>query len=470
MKELLRGVAVTGHRGELDTEVSSVALDSRGVRPGALFCCVPGAHTDGHDHAAAAVTAGAVGLLAERPLDLPVPQAWVAPGTVRPAMAAVSSAFYRHPASDLTMVGVTGTNGKTTVTHLVAALLGRAGAPCGVIGTLDGTHTTPEAPELHRRLRQRLDGGDRAVAMEVSSHALSQHRVDGILFDVAAFTNLSRDHLDHHPSMEDYFEAKARLFAPGTAHHAVVATDDGWGRRLAARVVGIPVTPVSRSEATDIALAAGRTSFTWRGRRITTRLTGAFNVDNVLVAATVATVLGVTESQVVEALAEVDPVPGRMEVVASDAPFTVVVDYAHTPDALAAALTTARDLAGGGRVVCLFGCGGDRDAGKRPEMGAAADRLADVVVLTSDNPRSEEPAAIIGEVRAGMGGNAATVVEPDRRRAIEVAVTTARPGDVVVVAGKGHETTQARREETVPFDDRVEVRRALERASAGERA
>ncbi|MBV8463827.1 MAG: UDP-N-acetylmuramoyl-L-alanyl-D-glutamate--2,6-diaminopimelate ligase [Acidimicrobiales bacterium] len=467
METLVRGLATTGHRGDLDTvEVASIEHDSRAVEPGALFCCLPGAHTDGHAHAAAAVGAGAVGLLAERPLDLAVPQVWVEPGTVRAAMAEVSSEFYGHPWRDLTMVGVTGTNGKTTVTHLVAAVLDAAGARTGVIGTLDGVRTTPEAPELERRLRDLRDDGHRAVAMEVSSHALDQHRVDTIVFDVAVFTNLSRDHLDHHSTMEDYFEAKATLFSPRRARHAVVATDGPWGRRLANGIHGLPVTEVRGTDAGDVVLEPGRTTFTWRGRRVTTRLTGAFNVENALLAATVASRLGVSDEQVVAGLARAEPVSGRMEVVEME-PFTVVVDYAHTPDGLASALGAARQLTRGGRVICMFGCGGDRDPGKRPDMGAVAERLADVVVLTSDNPRSEDPEAIIEDVRRGMEDRVGTVVEPDRRAAIAVALDRARPGDVVLLAGKGHERTQTRGADEVPFDDRDEARRALRRRGPG---
>jgi UDP-N-acetylmuramoyl-L-alanyl-D-glutamate--2,6-diaminopimelate ligase len=439
------------------------------VQPGALFCCLPGATSDGHDYAAAAVAAGAAALLGERPLDVDVPQVWVDPGGARPAMAALAARFYGYPGSDLTMVGVTGTNGKTTVTHLVAGLLRVAGVRCGVIGTLDGVRTTPEAPDLQRRLRDLRDDGQRAVAMEVSSHALSQHRTDEVVFDVAAFTNLSRDHLDHHGSMEEYFSTKAKLFTPTAARHAVVCVDDPWGRRLAEGIVGLPVTTVRRADASDVVLSAGSTSFQWRGRRVTTPLTGAFNIDNALVAATVSTVLGMDEGQVAEGLAAAEPVRGRMEIVDAGPPFAVVVDYAHTPAALSGALSAARDVAEGGRVVCLFGCGGDRDPGKRPEMGAVADGLADVVVLTSDNPRSEDPIAIIDVVRSGMGGAAELVVEVDRRTAIDRALRLARAGDVVLLAGKGHEDTQTTGAVSVPFDDRVEACRALKRASAGDR-
>jgi UDP-N-acetylmuramoyl-L-alanyl-D-glutamate--2,6-diaminopimelate ligase len=470
MDELVRGLALTGSRGDLSaTDVTSVEYDSRRVQPGALFCCLPGATSDGHDYAAAAVAAGAVALLDERPLDVDVPQVWVDPGGARPAMAALSAHFYGYPGSDLTMVGVTGTNGKTTVTHLVAGLLRLAGVRCGVIGTLDGVRTTPEAPDLQRRLRDLGDDGQRAVAMEVSSHALSQHRTDGLVFDVAAFTNLSRDHLDHHGSMEEYFSTKAKLFTPTAARHAVVCVDDRWGRRLAGEIFGLPVTTVRRADASDVALRAGSTSFQWRGRRVTTPLTGAFNIDNALVAATVATVLGMDEGQVADGLAAAEPVRGRMEIVDAGPPFAVVVDYAHTPAALSGALSAARDVAQGGRVVCLFGCGGDRDPGKRPEMGAVADGLADVVVLTSDNPRSEDPMAIIDAVRSGMEGAAELVVEVDRRTAIDRALGLARAGDVVLLAGKGHEDTQTQGAVSVPFDDRVEACRALKRAGAGDR-
>jgi UDP-N-acetylmuramoyl-L-alanyl-D-glutamate--2,6-diaminopimelate ligase len=470
MDELVRGLTVTGSRGDLSaTDVTSVEYDSRRVRPGALYCCLPGATSDGHDYAAAAIAAGAVALLDERPLDVDVPQVWVDPGGARSAMAAVSARFYGCPGSDLTMVGVTGTNGKTTVTHLVAGLLGVAGVRCGVIGTLDGVRTTPEAPDLQHRLRDLRDDGQRAVAMEVSSHALSQHRTDELVFDVAAFTNLSRDHLDHHGSMEEYFSTKAKLFTYTAARHAVVCVDDPWGRRLAEEIFGLSVTKVRRADASDVVLSAGSTSFQWRGRRVITPLTGAFNVDNALMAATVATVLGMDEGQVAEGLAAAEPVRGRMEIVDAGPPFAVVVDYAHTPAALSGALSAARDVAEGGRVVCLFGCGGDRDPGKRPEMGAVADALADVVVLTSDNPRSEDPMAIINAVRSGMEGAAELVVEVDRRTAIDRALRLARAGDVVLLAGKGHEDTQTAGAVSVPFDDRVEASRALKRAGAGDR-
>ncbi len=461
MNELLHDVDVVGVRGDPSAiDVHSIELDSRRVERGALFCCVRGEHTDGHRYAPDAVARGAVALFCEEPLDLGITEVVVGDGGVRPAMASASAAFFGHPADALATVGVTGTNGKTTVTHMVATILETAGLRCGVLGTLGGARTTPESPVLQAELAALRDGGHRAVALEVSSHALTQHRVDAMVFDVAAFTNLSREHLDHHGTMDAYFEAKAALFEPSRARRAVVNVDDPWGRRLADRIRGIDLVEVDRSGAAPIELALGGSSFTWRGERVRIPISGGFNVDNALLAAAVAGSLGVGDDAVVTGLGALRPVPGRMEVVTAGPPFAILVDYAHTPDGLETALGAARRLAEG-RVVCLFGCGGDRDAGKRPEMGAVAERLADVSVLTSDNPRSEDPITIIEQVRAGMGADAIVVVEPDRRAAIETAVGLAGPGDVVLLAGKGHETTQTAAGVERPFDDREEARRAL---------
>ena len=464
MTELMREIDLVDVRGDpASTEVRSVEFDSRHVVPGSLFCCVPGSLTDGHHFARDAVEGGATSLLCDHFLDLDVTQALVAPGTIRPAMALVAAAFHGHPSRSMAMVGVTGTNGKTTVTHLIRSILSHAGMPTGTIGTLDGSRTTPEAPELQRRLAGLRDKGNMAVAMEVSSHALDQHRVDGIVFDVAVFTNLSRDHLDHHGTMDEYFAAKARLFEPGRAGVAVVEVDDPWGARLAGSLTeqGRSVVQVRRSDASDIVLSVGSSSFRWRHRAVTIPLSGSFNVENALVAAAVARSLGVDDDQVVAGLASTPPVPGRMEVVPTAAPFAAMVDYAHTPAGLDVALSAARDLAGSGRVICVFGAGGDRDRGKRPEMGAVAGRRADVVVLTSDNPRSEDPLDIIDQVRSGMDAPAVLVVEPDRATAIREAVGRARAGDVIMVAGKGHETTQTLADRTIPFDDRAELRQAV---------
>lgn len=465
MDRLLQGVELLETHGDLSgAEVSAIALDSHHVEPGALFCCVPGRHFDGHDFAAQALSGGAVGLLCERALPFETPQAVVASGTVRPVMAQLACTLYGRPADSLLSVGVTGTNGKTTVTHLVAAVFEQHGMPCEVIGTLDGPRTTPEAPDLQRQLAEARRQGRQALSMEVSSHALTESRVDGIRFAAAVFTNLSPEHLDHHGTMEGYFSAKATLFTPERAAIGVVNADDEWGRRL----LGddrIPMVPFSAADATDISYDRLGTTFTWRGHRVALPLAGAFQVPNALAAATAASALGVPDDTVVEGLARAAPVPGRFEVVPSDAPFTVVVDYAHTPDGLRSALASARLLAAGARVVCVFGCGGDRDRVKRPEMGAVAVAGADLVIVTSDNPRSEDPRSIIDEVLAGVhrgGTEAASVtVEPDRRSAIAMAVESARPGDVVLVAGKGHEQTIEIAGTFVPFDDRTEAAAAL---------
>ncbi|HMK63761.1 MAG TPA: UDP-N-acetylmuramoyl-L-alanyl-D-glutamate--2,6-diaminopimelate ligase [Acidimicrobiales bacterium] len=463
MDRLLEDVDVVDRRGDLSgVEVTSLALDSRAVEPGALYFCVPGLVGDGHDFAADAVGNGAVALMVERFVEPAVPQAKVAVGTIRRGMAAVSATFYGHPGRVLLTAGVTGTNGKTTVAHLLSAILQAHGVSCGVIGTLQGRLTTPEAPELQRQLAAALDDGLQAVAMEVSSHALRQGRVDGIEFSVAVFTNLSHDHLDYHGSMEEYFAAKASLFQPGRARTGVVNADDAWGRRLL-ESAPIAMVPFSLNEVSDVRSQPGGTTFTWHGRRVSMALSGEFHVGNALAAATAAEVLGVPDDEIVQGLARAAVVRGRFEVVDSDAPFTVVVDYAHTPDGLRTALRSARSLAASGRVLCLFGCGGDRDRAKRPVMGEVASAGADVVVVTSDNPRSEDPLSIIEQVLPGIAPGTALVVEPDRRVAIGRLLERARSGDVALIAGKGHETTIAVAGRSLPFDDRLEAAQVLAR-------
>ena len=461
-------------------EVAGIEHDSRRVEPGTLFCCLVGHQADGHDHAAEAVARGAVGLVCERALPEPVPssvvQARIPPGRGRPSMARLAAAFWGHPARALVTAGVTGTNGKTTVTHLLGAVLTRAGHPTTVIGTLSGARTTPEAPDLQQLLAAARDGNPReprpAVVMEVSSHALVQSRVDGVRFDVAAFTNLSHDHLDFHGSMEEYFAAKASLFQPDRAARAVVDVDDPWGARLFDRV-RIDAVAVRLGDLADVRLEAGRSQFGWRGQAVVVPLTGLVNVRNAHLAAEAAVALGVAPDVVAAGLATAGPVPGRLERVAAPAGATpgveVLVDYAHTPAALDAVLDEARRLAAprSGRTIVVFGCGGDRDASKRPVMGAVAGRRADVVVVTSDNPRQEDPAAIIAAVLAGVPASARPVVEPDRRTAILRAVGIARPGDVVVVAGKGHETYQEVGGRRLPFDDRAVAAAAVAAVRGG---
>jgi UDP-N-acetylmuramoyl-L-alanyl-D-glutamate--2,6-diaminopimelate ligase len=465
-------------------EVGGITHDSRRVVPGDLFCCVPGRVSDGHLFAREAVERGAIGVLCEHfipeLLERDVTQARIAAGTMRPVMAQIAAAFYGFPARDLVMIGVTGTNGKTTVTQLLGDLLTATGRPTNVMGTLSGARTTPEATEVERVLagvrdRQLADGLRHAVAMEVSSHALVQSRVDGIHFDVAVFTNLSHEHLDYHGTMEEYFEAKAELFTSNHALRAVVHADDPWGRRLLERGK-IPMTAVHHADAGDVLLRPGHTEFTWRGHRVVTPLTGGVNVDNTLLAAeaALASDLELEAGEIAAAMAHVRPVPGRLQVIATPQPgggdhrppFTVLVDYAHTPAGLEVVLAEARRLGpiGSGRVISVFGCGGNRDRAKRPVMGAAAAAASDLAIVTSDNPRDEDPAAIIEEVLAGIPGgadNPHVVVEADRRVAIRRALDAAAPGDVVVIAGKGHETYQEIAGGRLPFDDALEARDAL---------
>jgi len=467
MTRVLNEVEPAEIRGDPDrVDVRSIELDSRRVLPGALFCCVPGHRTDGHAFAAEAVAKGAVAVLCEHLVDVDVPQVRVEQGAVRKAMAAAAAALHGHPARRLQMVGVTGTDGKTTVAAMVAAILKAAGRPAGVIGTLQGERTTPEAPVVQERLARFVEEGRAAAVMEVSSHALAEGRVEGLRFDVAAFTNLSHDHLDYHGTMEAYFEAKASLFTAERARCAVVNVDDPWGRRLAARVATQPaaelsVVPVSMDEVTGLELRIDGSRFSWRGRRVHLRQPGRFNVVNALVAAAVASRLGIDDQAVVAGLASCPVVPGRMEIIEAGPPLTAIVDFAHTPRGLEQLLGAVAELCHGGRVLCVFGAGGDRDREKRPLMGDVVAHHADVVVVTTDNPRHEDPREIIEEILAGIPDGCDVVVEPDRRRAIALAVDRAEPGDVVIVTGKGAETAQVVGDTSFPFDDRVEVAAAL---------
>lgn len=443
-------------RPDEDPEVTAVTHDSRSVTPGALFCCVPGGTTDGHDHAGAAVAAGAVALLVERPLEVDG-AAQVQVADVRRAMAPVAARLHGEPSRDLLVAGVTGTNGKTTVVHLLAETLSAAGVSTAPIGTLTGARTTPEAPELQAILATLRDDGRSAVAMEVSSHALALHRADATWFEVAVFTNLSQDHLDFHGTMEEYFEAKALLFQPDRCGRAVVSVDDAWGVRLADRIEssgGLPLVRCSLDEVADLHVGLRRCSFRWRDQVVAVPLGGRHNASNALLAAEAAVALGLDPAAVAAGLSEATPVPGRFEVVDAGQELDVVVDYAHTPDGLDKLLSSVR-AAVEGRVIVVFGCGGDRDRDKRPLMGRAAVAGADLAIVTSDNPRSEDPQAIIEAVTDGISDLRSVVVEPDRRAAIALAIDLARPDDVVVIAGKGHETTQEVAGVRTPFDDRL---------------
>ena len=422
----LAEVIAAAPAGAGEREITSLAYDNRAVAPGTLFFCVPGFTRDGHEFAADAIARGAVALVVERPLHLSVPEIRVP--SVRAAMAPAAAAFYGDPTT-LETVGVTGTNGKTTTAFLVRALLGADGRQTGLLGTVKSViggvehevqRTTPEAIDLQRTFREMLDGGDRACAMEVSSHALELHRADAIHFAAAIFTNLTQDHLDFHPTMEAYFAAKRALFEPATRPAcAIVNVDDAYGARLAAEL-DEPTTYALRAgadyRATELTTDITGSSFTVRTPdgelRLTSPLRGEFNVYNVLGALAAARALGVPASTCAAAIATAGQVPGRFETVDAGQPFAVVVDYAHTPDSLENVLTAARGLTEA-RLIVVFGCGGDRDRGKRPLMGEIASRLADRVIVTSDNPRSEDPEAIVREILAGSGPGAEH--EVDRR-------------------------------------------------------
>jgi len=484
--DLLDGITPLRLAGDASVDVRALEYDSRRVRPGACFACMPGDHTDGHAHAPAAVAAGAVALLVERPLGLGVVEAQVP--DVRRVLGPVASRIEGDPSRALRCIGVTGTNGKTTTTYLLHAIAAAAGERAGLIGTTGARVgdrvvpiglTTPEATDLQALLAGMRDEGVRTVAMEVSSHALAQHRVDGTWFAAACFTNLSHDHLDYHGTLAAYFEAKASLFVPDRCGVAVTNLDDDHGRQIArrARSLGLDVVTYARHEPTadvgveDVRYGAHGTGFVLVDRRAGERhdaelaLLGPVNVWNALAAAATARALGEPLGVVARGLGDVPTVPGRLERIDAGQPFTVLVDYAHTPDALVHAMAAARSLAGDRRVAVVFGCGGDRDSDKRPAMGAAA-AAADLVVVTSDNPRSEDPAAIAAAAAAGVrSAGAEPVVELDRRAAIDAALAWAAGGDVVLVAGKGHESGQTVAGVTVPFDDRVVARELLEARS-----
>ncbi len=454
-------------------DVRELAYDARRVEPGALFFCVRGAQADGHEFAAEAVANGAVALVCERPLDVPVPQVIVA--DARAAMPRAAVAFFGDPTAELTVAGVTGTNGKTTTAFLLFAVLAAAGRRPGLLGTIECRvggerravqRTTPEAIDLQRTFREMLDAGDRSCAIEASSHASALGRLEGTRFAALVFTNLSQDHLDFHGTMEEYYASKRRLFGTWPA---AVNISGLWGRRLADEVrldggalltFGFADDAEIRPEGLELTPAGAR--FRADGLDVTTGLRGRFNVENVLGTIAAARLLGLEDAAITRGIESLRGVPGRFEAVDEGQPFAVIVDYAHTPEALENVLRSARELASG-RVVCVFGCGGDRDRGKRPLMGAAAAALADRVIVTSDNPRSEDPLAIIEEILAGAPE---VEVEPDRAVAIGRAIDLATEGDVVLIAGKGHEQGQELGDRKIPFDDREVAREALRRLGA----
>jgi UDP-N-acetylmuramoyl-L-alanyl-D-glutamate--2,6-diaminopimelate ligase len=505
LDELTAGLA-TAATGDLDAgagagmQITGLAYDSRAVHGGELFFCVRGFQSDGHDHAPQAVANGAAALVVERPLGLGVPEVTVV--SARAAMAPIAARFFGDPTSELRVIGVTGTNGKTTTAYLLRALLEAIGEPCALLGTVKSvvggrdrpvTRTTPEAVDLQRDFRAMLDGGDRACAMEVSSHALELGRADAIAFAAAVFTNLTQDHLDFHDTMEDYFQAKRRLFGECAPAVSVINIGDSYGRRLAGEIEGARTFAVDAPadySATDLRCDFAGCRFTLHTpggeQSVNLPMPGRFNVANALAALAAAHALGGALQTLVDTLELGVHVPGRFEPVEEGQDFAVLVDYAHTPDSLENVLAAARELvdAGGranGRVLCVFGAGGDRDRGKRPMMGEIATRLADGVVVTSDNPRSEDPEQIIAEIMAGVaraqgaaegaattngdaaaGGAVAVRSVADRAVAIDEAIAQAQPGDVLVIAGKGHEQGQefagGRKEQ---FDDVAVARKAL---------
>jgi UDP-N-acetylmuramoyl-L-alanyl-D-glutamate--2,6-diaminopimelate ligase len=457
-------------------EIADLAYDARRVTTGALFVCVPGHKADGHEFAPQAIANGAAALIVERPLEVPVPQLVVR--DAREAMALAADAFFGHPTRELEIAGVTGTNGKTTTAFLLFSILAAAGRRPGLLGTIENriggerraaTRTTGEAIDLQRTFREMLDAGDRSCALEATSHGSALKRLLGVRFRVLVFTNLSQDHLDFHGTMDEYFDAKRRLFTEtdldGHRPRAAINVGDEHGRRLAAELRTLGEQPVEFSlvDAAGSEITPAGSEFSFHGLDLKTRLVGRFNVENVLGAVAAAQLLGIDDDAIAAGVAHLAGVPGRFEAVDEGQPFAVLVDYSHTPDALGSLLTEARSLAEG-RLICVFGCGGDRDRGKRPMMGEIASRLADQAIVTSDNPRSEDPNAIIEEI---LGGIVRPVdVEPDRAAAIGRALSEAREGDVVVIAGKGHEQGQEFADRTIPFDDRDVAREELRRLQA----
>ncbi len=456
----VRSSATDGTPGTgVTANLTDATHDSRQAAPGVVFCAVPGATFDGHDFASSAANAGSTTLLVDRWVDVDATQIRVT--DVRAAMPVVASSVHGNPSRELAVFGITGTNGKTTTTNLLASILRTVGSNVAVIGTLSGLHTTPEATDFQRRLRQAVTNGVDVIAAEISSHALEQHRADSIEFAVAAFSNLTPDHLDYHLTMESYFEAKARLF-DGRATHELINVDDEWGARLAA----------GRSDAHTLSLddvqileaGATGTTFEWRTHQVHLPIPGDMNVANALMAAEAALLLGVDSAAIAAALGETPQVPGRMERVEASAAVTAIVDYSHTPDSIDRALASIRTSSPEASITIVFGCGGDRDRTKRPLMGAAAEAGADLVIVTSDNPRSEDPQTIIDEAVAGMANPTAAIVEVDRRAAIALAIEETPAGGVILIAGKGHERTQTIGDDVLPFDDVAVARELLELA------
>jgi len=473
LEALIRALAPSEVTGARPVEIGDLAYDTRKVTGGALFFCVPGQRFDGHDLAWEAIERGAAALVVERELDVSIPQLVVP--DARAAMALAADAFFGEPTKELELAGVTGTNGKTTTAYLLHSMLDAAGRRPGLVGTVEwivggeqrgAPFTTPEAIDLQRLFREMVDAGDRSAAVEASSHGAALRRLDRVRFDALVFTNLSQDHLDLHGTMEEYFQAKRRLFTGVQPPPAAVNVGGEWGQRLAGDLAAshrAPVITFGLDEGAEIrpegleATAQG-SSFRAAGIDVETPLRGLFNVENVLGAVAAGLLLDLDEDAIAEGIARVEEVPGRFQAIDEGQPFAVLVDFAHTPDSLETVLRSAREL-GDGRVIVVFGAGGDRDRGKRPLMGKVASERADLAIVTSDNPRSEDPLAIIQDILQGTGLE--VEIDPDRRTAIHRAISLAEPGDVVVIAGKGHEQGQEIAGVVEPFDDRDVAREAL---------
>jgi UDP-N-acetylmuramoyl-L-alanyl-D-glutamate--2,6-diaminopimelate ligase len=484
LEQLFEGLTLQGSHGSLHRTVSGIVIDSRRAVPGSIFFALPGRRTDGNSYIDEAIDRGCIAVVSSAPIQLHRPKiTYIQVASPREALATISRRFYRHPDQSLNLIGVTGTNGKTTTTYLCHYFLNTPGNLCGLLGTISydlgartvpSFRTTPEAVDICGMLAQMRDAGCRSAAMEVSSHGIDQHRVNGLGFKVAVFTNLTRDHLDYHGDMETYYSVKARLFNGGNGNPPAVAAinlDDEWGRRLVSelpasvRVCGFGTSPECEVRAEDIQLSQSGASFTcvWPGGsiRVSSPLVGLYNVSNVLAATAACIAVGANPNEFLLRLPEFKGVPGRMERVDAGQPFEVMVDYAHTDDALRNALTMLRAITPG-RLFVVFGCGGNRDRTKRPLMTRAVQDLADFSWATSDNPRREPIEQIFADMRAGVHRPERIAFIEDRRRAISLALDTAQAGDCLLIAGKGHETFQEIADSSVPFDDRLATRELIQ--------
>ena len=468
-----------------DVDITGLSYNSKTTQKGDIFVCMVGEHVDGHNYAQTAVDKGACAIVSQQELDLNIPVLLVEDTSL--ALGQLANIFYEFPSKELYLIGVTGTNGKTTVTHLIENIFEHAGKPCGLIGTLgqrisseavytDAKHTTPQAPELQETLRKMIENKLKTVVMEVSSHSLEQHRIEGCEFNGAVFTNLTQDHLDYHITMTNYSKAKSKLFSmlknPKENHFAVINLDDNYAMDMLSATPSnaeILAYSIHNEKADIIAQNIHYSSFganfecktPFGLKNINLQMTGEFSVYNALAALCAGILSGIDIDTCIKALEATKNVSGRFEIVSAEP--LIIVDYAHTPDGLDNVLRAAKELVKDGELICLFGCGGDRDATKRPKMAKIADELADKVVITSDNPRSEDPQQIITDILAGIKSldGHRIIVEIDRREAIERVVKLAKTNDVVIVAGKGHEDYQILKDETIHFDDREEVKRAL---------